>query len=689
MLDAVAPYVVALPLFAVLNTWEPFGRGRRAPYLGYITLRSLTPAAAALGFALGGAAQPVAIPGLAECVTIATVAAIFRLSPVRTLRSALAAGPGPRVGILRVSLPQIAAQSVMATGTLALSLVGAAASAGLLGAGVKILGGVTTLVGSAALASFGRLAGDAPADGARRGARSELRGLVALVSWLSLALASGLGLAAPLIALILLGGTSDAGVTTIIAVLAAIPPAGFVAALTSPLIAQRREGAVGATYLTGVAVVVLGAGIVLVVAGPSAPGMAAALTAAQLAMAVQLIAQARSVLDEEDLGELALRAFAGAAVTLLAAFAPVLRPSVLSALLIVALAGLGTSHRRLLRSSASALRLRADRRRPVRGRGRPWVLAAVLAPLAVAAGIAAAVLGTARRADIEALLGFDPYVALLVASLSVLALGGYIVWPSRWNVPAHIAVGFCISAYVIPILLTDTLDHFPTSTVRDYAKLVGLGAAAHVVGLVVARRRWGGRPPALLRRLLAPRLPADRTLAERTTNVLLVAGAGLTLGFALAGFVPLLAADPLSAKLLPRRVPASLHRHRPALPVLALRPRRARAGRPRGLVGHATPAPPPRRTARVRAPARRAQSRARAHGARHVRGDPRRAEEIDLAARGRDGDRVPARGRVVLLPARQSVRALELQRALRTFPERARSTSGSVSPPGRRTCRTS
>ena len=492
MLQAVGPYAVALLLFAAFNSWESFGRGRQAPYLGYIAFRSLTPAFAAWALLLLGGAQPVMTPGLAECVTIIAAAVVFRLSPFHSARRALAAQPGPRAAILRVSLPQIAAQGVMAIGTLTLSLAGAAAAAGMLGAGVKILGGFTTLVGSAALPSFRRLAQPVVVrDGVLHGARSGLPELLTAVSWLSLALTSVCGLGAPALALVLLDQTSDVSVTTIVAVVAAMPPAAFVAALTSPLIARRRESAVGGIYLTGVGVVGLGGLLVLVLAGPSAPGMASVLTAAELAMAARLVAQARALLAEGSVGPLLLRAAAGAGAGLTAAFVPVLRPSLLGALLIVSLAGLAISCRRLVNRRAKE-RTRASARAVWATHGAAgWMLGVALVPLAAGAGIAAALLSDARRSQLEDLLDFDPHVALLVAALTVLALGGYVVWPSRWNVPAHIALGFSISAYLVPVVLAGALDRFPASSTRDYAELVALGAAAYLTGLIIARRIWG------------------------------------------------------------------------------------------------------------------------------------------------------------------------------------------------------
>jgi hypothetical protein len=351
MPQALLPYSVALLLFATMNTWEPFGRGRRAPYMSYLVLRSLMPALVAWVLLATAPAQPVAVPGLAECVTILTAATVFRLRPLRQLRRALQVRSGPRAAILTVSLPQVAAQLVVSAGTLTLSLVGAAASAGMVAAGVKLLGGFTTLVGSAALGFFRGLARLGPAQGG--GGRRVGGGYPALltsVSWLSLVLMSSLALAAPLLTAVLLDASGSESVTTMIAVLSAMPPAAFVAALTSPLIAQRQETGVAATYVTGVAAAVAGACLVLLIAGPWAPGMAAVLPAAQLAMAVQLAPRARAMLGDAAVGDVLLRSASAAGVGLAAAFLPAVRIGLLAALLAVAACGLAASIWRLLRA---------------------------------------------------------------------------------------------------------------------------------------------------------------------------------------------------------------------------------------------------------------------------------------------------------------------------------------------------
>jgi peptidoglycan/xylan/chitin deacetylase (PgdA/CDA1 family) len=339
---AVLPYAVALLLFALMNTWEPFGSGDRKPYLAYIAFRSVVPAVASSLLLIAGMRQPVVVPGLAECATILIATAVFRLAPLRHVRQLLVTRAGPRAGILMVSLPQIAANVVMATGTLALSLTGAAVSAGVFAAGIKVLGGFTTLVISAALDSFRGLARQRVARD-EAGARTGLPEMVTVLSWLSLALMSALALGAPVVSTVLLNHATETTVAVLIAVFAAIPPAGLVAALTTPMTARGEEAALGATYALGLAVVVVGAGLILLVHGDAPAELGAALVIAQIAMAIHLVPRARPLLGGVSAGELVMRASAGATVGLIAAFVPSLRPLLLALLLVLSSAGLAVS----------------------------------------------------------------------------------------------------------------------------------------------------------------------------------------------------------------------------------------------------------------------------------------------------------------------------------------------------------
>src|ERR1019366_2863657 len=138
---------------------------------------------------------------------------------------------------------------------------------------------------------------------------------------------------------------------------------------------------------------------------------------------------------------------------------------------------------------------------------------------------------------------------VLLLSFCILSCGTYVVWPSRWNVPAHLQVGFALVAYVIPSLLTDTLVSFPRDLVEMLALIMAMGVVSYLAGLV-----GGAQLPRLritnLRFAFTRMSDADysRFVARRVTPLVALAVVGMAGSFAIMGFVPLFARNPLMAK---------------------------------------------------------------------------------------------------------------------------------------------
>lgn len=135
-----------------------------------------------------------------------------------------------------------------------------------------------------------------------------------------------------------------------------------------------------------------------------------------------------------------------------------------------------------------------------------------------------------------------------VAALSLQMLASYLIWPNRWNIPAHMAAGFCIAAYVIPGLLTDVWDVYPADTVSLFMKINLLGAAALCFGTVLAggltldpqpRDRWS--VPAWTQISTA-------RLVRRVIIVVTPCVLGMYVAYYIMGFIPMFADDPFSAK---------------------------------------------------------------------------------------------------------------------------------------------
>lgn len=150
---------------------------------------------------------------------------------------------------------------------------------------------------------------------------------------------------------------------------------------------------------------------------------------------------------------------------------------------------------------------------------------------------------------------------VILVSLTFLAVGSYLVWPSRWNVPAHLQLGFCLIAYVIPVLI-GVQDAFSPQLLQFDARLLGLGAICYAVGLVIGFRvtlpnaAW--ERAALWSRL--PRPAFERFVWRRGMWLMVLSLLGFFVSFRLMGFVPAFARNPFMAKFFRGAYAASYHR---------------------------------------------------------------------------------------------------------------------------------
>lgn len=137
---------------------------------------------------------------------------------------------------------------------------------------------------------------------------------------------------------------------------------------------------------------------------------------------------------------------------------------------------------------------------------------------------------------------------LTVIALVLQLLAPYIFWPSRWNVPAHLNLGFCVTAYIVPGLFTNVWDLVTPGTNDLYLYINLFGAIALVSGMALGFyspvHRW-------LRRKLSP-LAADKidlkAVTRRALTLAIAASVGICLAYMIMGFIPMFAADPLNAK---------------------------------------------------------------------------------------------------------------------------------------------
>lgn len=137
----------------------------------------------------------------------------------------------------------------------------------------------------------------------------------------------------------------------------------------------------------------------------------------------------------------------------------------------------------------------------------------------------------------------------MCGSLMLLACGTYLIWPSRWNVFAHMQLGFSLIAYIIPIFKTHLLRHFSPALERIDAEILLVGALAYAAGLYIGAL-FPGHAMLPLDPIFA-RLPPTKMehVVQRRAKLMLFASIlGLAGCFAAMGFVPAFAANPFAAK---------------------------------------------------------------------------------------------------------------------------------------------
>lgn len=283
---AVLPFAVALPLFALLNVWERYGRGDGVPMASYLFLRAAVPAVAVATCLVLSLDFPPWLAGGAECAAIVVVMAANRLAPIRLARAAMRVAAEPIVTVARIGLISVMFQLSVASGTLLLALTGEPAAAAALGVGLRLVTGLNSLLGVLSAALFPRLAARSH-DRAAASADAAAAGLIlrTVVTGAATAVASAMLLADPL-AHAFLNGSDDAARVSLMLAVAAVPAAAASVALSTVLVARDLERPLIAPIATG-AVTTVALGLIVVFADPGDPAlMAGGVLAGQLVMVV-------------------------------------------------------------------------------------------------------------------------------------------------------------------------------------------------------------------------------------------------------------------------------------------------------------------------------------------------------------------------------------------------------------------
>ena len=136
---------------------------------------------------------------------------------------------------------------------------------------------------------------------------------------------------------------------------------------------------------------------------------------------------------------------------------------------------------------------------------------------------------------------------LIFLCSSVFMCGSYLVWPSRYNVMAHLNLGFIFIAYFIPAIVLKDQNDYPDNIISLYTTILLVGAISFIIGLCAGFMIKPVRISNFSFTMLDPEVYKTRII--KITKIFLFGGiGGLCLGYILMGFVPAFAADPVAAK---------------------------------------------------------------------------------------------------------------------------------------------
>jgi hypothetical protein len=135
---------------------------------------------------------------------------------------------------------------------------------------------------------------------------------------------------------------------------------------------------------------------------------------------------------------------------------------------------------------------------------------------------------------------------LIFISLAIFGSGSYLVWPSRYNVMTHLTVGATFIASFVPSIILSVQDDHPQPIVDLYVRIISIGCICYVIGLFAG---FSIKPKvSKLSFNVMPKELYEKRILRITKNLLYFGVIGLALSYAIMGFVPIFASDPIAAK---------------------------------------------------------------------------------------------------------------------------------------------
>jgi hypothetical protein len=136
---------------------------------------------------------------------------------------------------------------------------------------------------------------------------------------------------------------------------------------------------------------------------------------------------------------------------------------------------------------------------------------------------------------------------LIFFSLSILSIGTYIIWFSRYNIMAHLELAFIFTRYFVPIFMVDSVANFDSNVLNLYTSIIATGAVCYVIGLIMGNMLPLIKFKPYTWQVLSEDEYTDRVI-KLTRYFFYFGVAGFIISYAIMGFIPMFASEPLNAK---------------------------------------------------------------------------------------------------------------------------------------------
>lgn len=138
---------------------------------------------------------------------------------------------------------------------------------------------------------------------------------------------------------------------------------------------------------------------------------------------------------------------------------------------------------------------------------------------------------------------------LISFSLICVSIGSYLVWFSRWNIYAHLSLGFCITGYIIPIYWANVLTKFAQELIVSYSFILFSGALCYILGVWLGNRIHTNSFFSFKYSVIHfSELQFVNFVEKRVYYYMIFSLIGIAISYIGMGFIPLFAENPFMAR---------------------------------------------------------------------------------------------------------------------------------------------